>query len=95
MVCIETPAWSNIEHPLYETENCHLSSTSSAYEVMKRICNIAHEYGDVTALRAYANLKGAMSDKHRMELHCAGVSLTDCPHNGYKEVVDNMLIGAV
>jgi hypothetical protein len=95
MVCIETPALSKIGHPLYETENCHLSSTSSACEVVKRICDIAHEYGDVTALRAYADLKGAMSDKRRTELHCAGVSLRDCPHNGYKEVVDNTLIGAV
>jgi hypothetical protein len=77
------------------TENCKLSNELSGFQVVHNICETAHEYGEVTSIKAYADLKGNMADKHRTELHCAGVSLIDCPHNGYKEVVDNTLIGAV
>jgi hypothetical protein len=77
-----------------ETENCPLPSKSSGYDIVRKISAKAHVYGDVTSFKAYADLKG-MTNKHRTQLHCAGVSLIDCPHNGMKDVVDNTLIGAV
>lgn len=77
------------------TENCGLSSQSLTHEVVQKISNIAHEYGDVTVFKVYADLKMVITDQRRTELHCAGVALTDCPHNGLKNVVDNTLIGAV
>lgn len=62
---------------------------------MKRILEVAHEYGNVTAFKAYLELGLSMSMDTRSELHCAGVSLIDCPHNGRKDVVDMTLVGDI
>ena len=62
--------------------------------MVHEIMRIAHEYGEVSIFRAYLDLKIlSLSGDARFQLHCAGVSLRDCPHNGRKEVVDHTLVG--
>jgi hypothetical protein len=34
------------------------------------------------------------STTFRSELQSSGVTVTDCPHNGKKDVVDKMILGA-
>lgn len=50
-----------------------------------------------TVFKAYLELTG-LSPKSailRSELQSSGVSLTDCPHNGRKDVADKMMLGEV
>jgi hypothetical protein len=82
------PLWMTL---ILGLENCSLPTNSAAGRVVRRIADLAHEYGDVVSFKAYNGFQ--MPEKHRPDLHCSGVSMIDCPHNGYKEVVDNTLIG--
>jgi hypothetical protein len=82
-----------VQHSPNATENCPLANLSSTCDTVQRISKIAHQYGDVMSLKAYADLKIVMSDRRRTELYSAGISLIDCPHNGQKEVVDKTIIG--
>ncbi|KZP20823.1 hypothetical protein FIBSPDRAFT_741642, partial [Athelia psychrophila] len=69
-------------------------SKCSGFDIVKNITTIAHQYGDVKLLKAYEECHtnaGVHTQRLRSELQCAGVSLTDCPHNGRKEVADRML----
>jgi hypothetical protein len=77
-------------------ENSPPASSSSGYEVAKEIVRIAHGYGVVKFFKAYLEIVGTTSRSKtlRSELHSAGVSLTDCPHNGSKDVADKTMIGA-
>ncbi|KAK7023710.1 hypothetical protein R3P38DRAFT_3194232 [Favolaschia claudopus] len=59
----------------------HVSLTlfsPSGYEVVGSIRNVAHRFGPVKYFKAY--------------MESSGVSLTDCPHNGRKNVADQMII---
>ena len=78
-------------------ENCspHHNSGSNAIDNIRQI---AHRYGPVIQFKAYLELSEQTSPKSlglRSELQSCGVSLTDCPHNGRKDVADKMMIGAV
>ncbi|KAG5219743.1 NYN domain-containing protein [Salix suchowensis] len=57
---------------------------------------MAHKFGSVKLFKAYLELsEQAMSPRLlnlRSELQSSGVSLTDCPHNGRKNVADQMII---
>jgi hypothetical protein len=64
--------------------------------VIDNIRRIAHQYGTVKLFKAYLELSEQTSLKSlglRSELQSCGVSLTDCPHNGRKDVADKMMIG--
>ena len=63
---------------------------------MDNIRKIAHQYGSVNLFKAYLELSDQGAPKPltlRSELQSCGVSLTDCPHNGMKDVADKMMIG--
>lgn len=80
---------------LKSAENCLPASNSSGYEVVNNIRRIACEFGDVTVFKAYLELQAPSSRSLslRSALQSSGVSLTDCPHNGRKDVADKMLLG--
>lgn len=79
----------------WDYENCHPASNLSGYEVVSNIRRVAHEFGNVTLFKAYLELTTPPSSKSlslRSELQSSGVSLTDCPHNGRKDVADKMIL---
>jgi hypothetical protein len=81
---------------LEDAENCHPASHLSGYEVVSNIRRVAHEFGTVTLFKAYLELTAPPSSKSlnlRSELQSSGVSLTDCLHNGRKDVADKMILG--
>ena len=76
-------------------ENCS-PPHSAGYTVIDNIRQIAHNYGTVKLFKAYLELSEQNSSRSltlRSELQSCGVSLTDCPHNGRKDVADKMMIG--
>ncbi|KAJ2929214.1 hypothetical protein H1R20_g7892, partial [Candolleomyces eurysporus] len=77
-------------------ENCPSPTGWSGYEVVKRIRYLAQEFGPVKLLKAYLSISEQSSQPSkatlRSELQASGVSLTDTPHNGRKEVADKMII---
>lgn len=78
------------------TENCTPPCNVPGYDVVNNIRRVAHQYGSVKLFKAYLELSEQSSSKSiglRSELQSCGVSLTDCPHNGRKDVADKMMIG--
>lgn len=76
-------------------ENCS-PHHSAGCAVVDNIRQIAHHYGTVKLFKAYLELSEQNSLRSlglRSELQSCGVSLTDCPHNGRKDVADKMMIG--
>lgn len=79
-------------------ENCTPSSAAPGYDVVENIRQIAHKYGSVKLFKAYLEISeqpSPSSTRLRSELVSCGVSLTDCPHNGRKDVADKMMIGGL
>ncbi|KAJ6546474.1 hypothetical protein DFH09DRAFT_1171138 [Mycena vulgaris] len=79
----------------WDYENCHASSQTSGYEVAAGIRNVAHRFGSVKHFKAYMELPDSDTFRSlslRSELQSSGVSLTDCPHNGRKNVADQMIM---
>ena len=73
-------------------ENCRYSAGRSGYEIARAIEQIALEYGTVSDFNAYLDMQFcALPAAMRSELQSSGVALVDCPHNGQKDVVDQML----
>jgi 3-hydroxyisobutyrate dehydrogenase-like beta-hydroxyacid dehydrogenase len=68
-----------------------------AFTIVNGIQRIAHVFGSVTTFKTYLDMS-AQSSKNavafRSELQSSGVSMIDCPHNGRKDVVDKMILGA-
>ena len=78
------------------TENCHAPANISGYRIVHQIRSVAQRYGSVNLFKAYFDFTQSSSAKSmvlRSELQTSGVSLTDCPHNGKKDVADNMILG--
>ncbi|KAJ2917206.1 hypothetical protein MD484_g3172, partial [Candolleomyces efflorescens] len=77
-------------------ENCPSPTGWSGYEVVKRIRGLVQEFGPVKLFKAYLSISEQSSQPSkatlRSELQASGVSLTDTPHNGRKEVADKMII---
>lgn len=64
--------------------------------MVDNIRRIAYRFGDVTLFKAYLESTAHSSSRSlalRSELQASGVSLTDCPHNGRKDVADKMILG--
>ncbi|KAF4576796.1 hypothetical protein EYR36_000609 [Pleurotus pulmonarius] len=80
----------------WDYENCHGPSAVSGYDVVRSIRNVAHKFGSVKLFKAYLELsEQPISPRvsHLLsELQSSGVSLTNCPHNGRKDVADQMMI---
>lgn len=78
----------------WDYENCS-PRHSAGYTVIDNIRQIAHNYGTVKLFKAYLELSEQNSSRSLSllsELQSCGVSLTDCPHNGRKDVADKMMI---
>ncbi|KAF7978119.1 hypothetical protein HWV62_1543 [Athelia sp. TMB] len=76
-------------------ENCQPAASYSGYSLVDTIRRLALQYGDVTLFKAYYEAPPAPSARLlalRSELQSSGVSLTDCPHNGRKDVADKMML---
>ncbi|TFK84321.1 DUF537-domain-containing protein [Polyporus arcularius HHB13444] len=79
----------------WDYENCTPPCNLPGYDVVNNIREVAHAYGSVKLFKAYLELSEQSSSKSiglRSELQSCGVSLTDCPHNGRKDVADKMMI---
>ncbi|GLB35323.1 putative NYN domain containing protein [Lyophyllum shimeji] len=80
----------------WDYENCPVASAFTGYEVVKKIRCVAHNFGTVKLFKAYLELSDpatfSKSLALRSELQSSGVSLTDCPHNGRKDVADKMML---
>ena len=65
---------------------------------MDSIRSLAQNFGSIKLFKAYLEVSEHASASRalllRSELQSSGVSLTDCPHNGRKDVADKMIIGA-
>ncbi|KAL1741706.1 NYN domain-containing protein [Schizophyllum fasciatum] len=76
----------------WDFENCRYSGARSGHEIARAIEDIALEYGTVTDFNAYLDMQYCtIPAGTRSELQSSGVALVDCPHNGQKDVVDQML----
>ena len=78
-------------------ENCHPPSHLSGYEIVQKLRYVGHKFGTIKLFKAYFELSDPVAFSKsltlRSELQCSGVSLTDCPHNGRKDVADKMIMG--
>ncbi|KIY51105.1 hypothetical protein FISHEDRAFT_17147, partial [Fistulina hepatica ATCC 64428] len=82
---------------LWDYENCPVPSRGSGYDVVHNLRCTANNFGIITQFKAYSELSQPVISERmlrlRSELQTSGVSLTDCPHNGRKDVVDQMIQG--
>ncbi|KAG6884502.1 hypothetical protein C0993_010525 [Termitomyces sp. T159_Od127] len=80
----------------YALENCAAATQYSGYEIVKKIRHVAHFFGIIKSFKAYLELSDPVAFSKslvlRSELQASGVSLTDCPHNGRKDVSDKMIL---
>ena len=79
------------------TENCPAPTNTSGYAIVNNIRSIAQTFGSVKLFKAYLEVTEQVPMSRpvllRSELQSSGVSLTDCPHNGRKDVADKMILG--
>ncbi|KAL1741708.1 NYN domain-containing protein [Schizophyllum fasciatum] len=76
----------------WDYENCQYMSGCSGFEVAKNIERVALAYGPIANFNAYMDIQHCSAPAStRSELQSTGVALVDCPHNGQKDVVDQML----
>ncbi|TRM61728.1 NYN domain-containing protein [Schizophyllum amplum] len=76
----------------WDYENCRYTAGRSGFDIARAIERIALGYGTVTTFNAYLDMQHcAIPAGMRSELQSSGVALVDCPHNGQKNVVDQML----
>ena len=81
-------------NPLSLSENCPAPTSASGYSIVNNIRSIAQIFGSVKLFKAYLEVtEPSRAVLLRSELQSSGVSLTDCPHNGRKDVADKMIIG--
>ncbi|KAG1891527.1 NYN domain-containing protein [Suillus subluteus] len=78
----------------WDYENCSPPSNSQGHAIVNGIRRIAHVFGYVTSFKAYLDIssQSPKSVGFRSDLQSSGVSMTDCPHNGRKDVVDKMIL---
>ncbi|KAL0947150.1 hypothetical protein HGRIS_013278 [Hohenbuehelia grisea] len=79
----------------WDLENCSAASSISAYSLVENIRNLAHTFGILKSFKAYVDVAqqpSISSLNYRAELQSSGVSVTDCPHLGQENVVDQMII---
>lgn len=76
------------------SENCPASSNTSGYLLVNQIRELALMFGIIKLFKAYVECSEQLKAQIlRSELQSSGVSLTDCPHLGKKDVADKMMIG--
>lgn len=83
---------------LSPSDNCSPQANTSYYETVHKLRDISLKFGTVKLIKAYLRLSDHSSGKGnnlRSDLQACGVSLTDCPHNGRKDVADKMMLGVL
>ena len=74
------------------SENCQYTAGRSGFDIAKNIEEQARGHGLVRTFNAYLDVQQCATPATlRSELQSSGVALVDCPHNGQKDVVDQML----
>ncbi|KAF4603881.1 hypothetical protein EYR40_001054 [Pleurotus pulmonarius] len=77
----------------WDYENCPASSNTSGYLLVNQIRELALMFGIIKIFKAYVECSEQLRAQIlRSELQSSGVSLTDCPHMGKKDVADKMMI---
>ncbi|KAG1778552.1 NYN domain-containing protein [Suillus placidus] len=78
----------------WDYENCSPPLYSQGHAIVNGIRRIAHVFGYVTSFKAYLDIssQSPKSVGFRSDLQSSGVSMTDCPHSGRKDVVDKMIL---
>ena len=80
-------------------ENCPALTSASGYSIVNSIRSVAQIFGSIKLFKAYLEVTEQIPVSRavvlRSELQSSGVSLTDCPHNGRKDVADKMIIGVL
>ena len=88
---------NNKIHNRLIAENCPAPTSASGYSIVNNIRSIAQVFGSVKLFKAYLEVTEQVPMSRpvllRSELQSSGVSLTDCPHNGRKDVADKMILG--
>jgi hypothetical protein len=79
------------------TENCPAPTNTSCYTIVDNIRSVAQTFGSIKLFKAYLEVSEHVPLSRPLlllsELQSSGVSLTDCPHNGRKDVADKTIIG--
>ena len=91
-------AWPSTDSEIsWHPENCRPATGSNGYDIVDKIRQLAHEFGEVKLFKAYLELAAPFNSSKilnlRSELQSSGVSLIDCPHRGKKNVADKMILG--
>jgi hypothetical protein len=96
-VSLATTKENRLKQPKHALQNCHPPSSATGFDVVASIRERLQNFGIFDCLRAYLYVQDIFpkSLNLRSELQSSGVTLIDCPHNGQKDVVDKMLIGAL
>ncbi|KAK0483437.1 NYN domain-containing protein [Armillaria novae-zelandiae] len=80
----------------WDFENCSAPSGASGYDLASRIRNCVQQFGPIKLFKAYVDVSeqsaGQRGSCLRSELQLSGVSMTDTPHMGRKNVADQMII---
>jgi hypothetical protein len=78
-------------------ESCPAPTDASGYTIVNNIRSVAQNFGSVKLFKAYLEVAEQVPVHRaavlRSELQSSGISLTDCPRNGGKDVADKMIIG--
>ena len=78
-------------------ESCPAPTNASGYTIVNNIRSVAQNFGSVKLFKSYLEVAEQVPTSrslvHRSELQSSGISLTDCPRNGGKDVADKMIIG--
>ncbi|KAK0240328.1 NYN domain-containing protein [Armillaria nabsnona] len=80
----------------WDFENCSAPSGASGYDLASSIRNCVQQFGPIKLFKAYVDVSeqsaGQRGSCLRSELQLSGVSMTDTPHMGRKNVADQMII---
>jgi hypothetical protein len=79
------------------SENCRPPSNVPGFAVAGKLRQLIHQYGNITVFKAYMEYNSENVHPRAMalqsELQSSGISMTNCPHNGRKDVADKMILG--
>lgn len=72
-------------------ENRAVPSGITIHRLIDVIRVIGHNYGSITAFKAYAD-SSLVNKTVRGQLSASAVSLVDCPHDARKDVADRVML---
>ncbi|KAJ7582917.1 NYN domain-containing protein [Mycena floridula] len=74
----------------WDYESCQ--HVASGCEIVNAIRTVVHRYGHIAQFKAYLDISEHNAPHLRFELQSSGVSLTDCPLNGLRNISAQMII---